>query len=95
MARMLIRDRWRLSLLTAKIAPRISSVMLGCPPPRRVQRPSAQPATMSWTLAVASRRRVRSLIRSSPSMAASSGSSAFSSAALARRRWASVVRCGS
>jgi hypothetical protein len=43
LARMLIRDRCRLSARTANIASRTGSMMLGCPPPARSQRPSTHP----------------------------------------------------
>jgi hypothetical protein len=94
-ARMLIRERCRLSARTAKMASRISSLMLGRPLLGRSHRPSTQPAIPTARHPAASRFSVRSLTCPSPSSRASSPPSASSSATLARRRCPSVVRRGS
>ena len=86
LARMVTFDRCRVSSRTAKIASRTSSVMLGCPPlspqPPAVHA-AGQPVPAPGVLPpdqgpLADRVR--------PSIPASSGPSAFSSATLARRR---------
>ena len=68
---MLVLDRLRVSVRTAKIASRTSSVTLGCPPPARTHRPSMHPAGPLSFQAAAIRWSVRSLTFPSPSSAAS------------------------
>ena len=73
----------QVSARTAKIASRICSVMLGCPPPGRSHRPSVHPAGPLSRQAAAIRSSVRSLTCPRPSSAASLGRRAPP----ARRPW--------
>ena len=91
----LVLDLSLVSFRTAKIASRTSSVIPRRPVRGRSHRPSMHPAGPLSFHPSAMRLSVRSLTLPRPRSAPSSPPSAFSSAALARRRCPSIVVRGS